>query len=83
MPHMEVDLGPGDVVFLLDGNPAPPPKKKLHSPPIFGPFHCGQMAGWMKMPLGTEIPVGLGPFHIVLDGDPAVPHKLGHSPPIF
>ena len=34
------------------------------------------------MPLGTE--VGLGPGHIVLDGNPAPPRK-GHSspPPIF
>jgi len=37
----------------------------------------------MKTPLGTE--VDLGPFHIVLDGDPApherdtaVPHLFGH-----
>jgi len=32
------------------------------------------------MPLGTE--VGLGPGHIVLDGDPAPP-KRKHSPPVF
>jgi len=32
------------------------------------------MAGWIKMPLGTE--VGLGPGHSVLDGDPAPP-KMG------
>ena len=40
------------------------------------------MAGWIQMALGTE--VGLGPGHIVLDGDPALPAK-GHSllPPIF
>jgi len=30
---------------------------------------CGQMAGWIKMPLGME--VDLGPGHTVLDGDPA------------
>jgi len=29
------------------------------------------------MPLGTE--VGLGPSHIVLDGDPANPPRRGHS----
>jgi len=29
------------------------------------------MAGWIKMPLGTE--VGLGPGDIVLDVDPALP----------
>jgi len=31
------------------------------------------------MPLGTE--VGLGPGHIVLDGDPAPLHGKGHSSP--
>jgi len=31
--------------------------------------------------LGTQ--VGLGPGHIVLDGDPATPTPKGHSPPIF
>jgi len=32
------------------------------------------MVGWIKMPLGKE--VGLGPGHIVLDGDQAL-----HSSP--
>jgi len=36
---------------------------------------CGQMAGWMKMTLGTE--VYLGPGHIVLDGDLVPPSKRG------
>jgi len=31
--------------------------------------YCGQIAGWMKTPLGTE--VDLGPGHIVPDGVPA------------
>jgi len=34
----------------------------------------------IKMPLSME--VCLGPGHIVLDGDPALPEK-GHSAPIF
>ena len=29
--------------------------------------HCGQTAGWIRMPLGVR--VGFGPGHIVLDGD--------------
>jgi len=33
------------------------------------------------MKLGTQ--VGLGPGHIVLDGDPAPPTPKGHSPPNF
>jgi len=41
---------------------------------------CGQMPGWIKMPLGME--VALGPGDFVLDGDQA-PLKKGHSLPIF
>jgi len=42
---------------------------------------CGEMAGWIKMPLAME--VGLGPGDIVLHGDPAPPQKKGHSRPQF
>ena len=61
------------------------PRKKGHSlHPILAHVYCGQTAGWMKMPLGTE--VDLGPDHIVLDGNPAPhPRWKGHSshPPLF
>jgi len=40
---------------------------------------CGQTAGWMKIPLGTE--VGLGPGDTVLDWDPAPPPGKRHSSP--
>ena len=33
--------------------------------------YCGQTAGWIKMPLGTDVDLGQG--RIVLDGDPAPP----------
>ena len=56
-------------------NPAPPPKKG-HRPQFTAHVCCGQMARWIKMPLGTE--VDLGPNHIVLDGDP---QKRGHNTP--
>jgi len=36
------------------------------------------MAGWINMPLGTE--VGLGPDDIVLDGGPSPPPKSGTAP---
>ena len=42
--------------------------------------YCGQTAGWIKMPLGTD--VDLGPGDIVLDGDLA-PQKRGQSSPIL
>jgi len=38
------------------------------------------MVGWIKVPLGKE--VGLGPCHIVLDGDPVGTHHTA-APPHF
>jgi len=50
--------------------PSYPQKKRIHPPhPILAHVYCGQTAGWMKTPLGTE--VDLGPGHIVLDKVPA------------
>jgi len=44
--------------------------------------YCGQTVRWIKMPIRME--VGLGPGHIVLDGDPApLPKKTAQQPPIF
>jgi len=60
------------------------PSPKGHSTPQFSAYICcGQIAGWIKMPLGTE--VGFGPGDFVLDGDPARPtQKGGKAPfPIF
>ena len=51
--------------------PSYPQKKGTPTPPNFWPMSCGQTAGWMKTPLGTE--VDLGPGHFVLDGFPAIP----------
>jgi len=41
------------------------------------------MAGWIKMPLGTEVGLGLGDF--VLDGewDPAAPSPKGEQSPLL
>jgi len=62
--------------------PSSPPVKG-HSPQFSANVHCGQTAGWTKMPLGME--VGLGPGDFVFDGDPAPPaEKKAHPPhPIF
>jgi len=76
---MEEELGPGD--FVLDGDPAPLPKKGGAPLPKFSAHvHCGETAGWIKMALGAE--VGLGPGYIVLDWDPAVLPKKGAEPPL-
>jgi len=43
--------------------------------------YCGQTVGWIKMKFGM---VGLGPGHIVLDGDPPPPpHQRAQQPPNF
>ena len=56
--------------FVFDGDPAPFSKKGTEPLPFFGPsLYCVQTAGWIKMAIGME--VGLGPGHIVLDGEPA------------
>jgi len=47
--------------------------------------NCGETIGWINMKLSVE--VGLGPGHIVSDGDPAPPPqgdgRAGSSPKIF
>jgi len=53
-------------------------KRSTAAPPFWAHVYCGQAAGCIRIPLGTE--VGLGPGHTVLDGDP-VPHGMGHSSP--
>jgi len=56
---MEVKVGSGGVV--LDGVAAPPKRGTAH-PQFSVHVCCGQTAGWMKTPLGTE--VDFGPGHI-------------------
>jgi len=70
---MEVGFGPSD--FVLDGEPAPLPKKGAEPPQFSAHVCCGQMAAWIKMPLGMEVGVDSSDFvKFLLDGDPA-PHR--------
>jgi len=74
---MEVGLGPGHIA--LNGDPAPL-KKETQTPPFSAHVCCGQTAGMIKMPLGTDS--GLGPGDIMLDRDPASPaQKRGTAVP--
>jgi len=68
--------------IVLDGDPAPPPSKG-QIPQFSAHICCGQMSGWIKMPLGME--VGLSPGDFVLRGDwgPSPLPKKGAEPPIF
>jgi len=43
---------------------------------------CGQMAGWIKTPLGREVGLGLCDIKL-FDGNPAPLPKKGESPTIF
>ena len=57
------------------------PSRKGHSPQFSAHTCCGQMAGWIKMPLGMEVDLSPGDF--VLDGTQLPSPKKGQSPPIF
>jgi len=60
----------------------PLPKRGRGGAPQFSALICcGQMAGWIKMPLGRK--VGLSRSNIVLDGDPAPLPQKGTEPPNF
>ena len=62
--------------------PSSPGPKKGQSPRFSAHLYCGQTAGYIKMPLGTE--VGLGLRDSVFDVDPANPRKRHtHSHPIL
>ena len=57
------------------GTQLPPPQQGGRAPNFW------PTAGWIKIALGMEM--GLGPGHIVLDGDPVSPPKKGTQlPPI-
>jgi len=59
--------------IVLDKDQAPPKEAHQPSPQFSADVYYGQTAGWIKLPLGTE--VGLGPGHIVLDEDQAPPKE--------
>ena len=58
-----------------------PLSPKGHSPQFSAHVCCGQTAGWIKMPVGTE--VALGPGHIVSDGDQVPSPKGAQQPSSF
>ena len=67
-------------LHCVSWGPSSPPRKGT-APQFSAHIYCGQTAGWMKIPLGTE--VDLSPRHIVLDGNPAPPAKGAQQPPSF
>jgi len=79
---LSVEVGLGPIHIVLDGDPTRP-FQKGHSTPIFCPCLLWQMAGWIKMSLGTE--VDLDPGDIVRWGHRSLPpqKKDGTAPPIL
>ena len=60
------NLGPSDI--MLDGGPSSSGNGAQQPPPLLAHVYCGQTAGWIKIPLGTDVGLGIGD---VLDADPA------------
>jgi len=58
--------------------PSPLPQKGRSPTQFSAHVYCGQTAAWIKMPLGTD--VGLGLRDIVFDVDPATLRKKAHPP---
>ena len=75
--------GPWARELCVTWGPSPLPKKGAEPlPPHFRPMSIVATVAHLKMPLGTE--VGLGLRDIVFDVDPATPRKRAHPPhPIF
>jgi len=69
--YFSIYLPPQQRQFLGDRSPYAIGPLSCMSCPVCDVVYCSQTAGWIKMPLGTE--VGLGPRHTVLDEDPAPP----------
>ena len=57
------------------------PSPKWTQPQFSAHICCGQMDGWIKIPLGRD--VDLGPSDIVLDGDPAPALQKRRQSPQF
>jgi len=70
----EVGIRPVDLV--LDGDTAAHGKGHSNPPPLLTHVYCGQTAGWIRVPLVTE--VGLDPGDFVSDGElgTQLPHDL-------
>ena len=60
------------------GPRCPLPQKGVGAPKFSVHVYCGQTAGWIKAALGTEL--GVGPCHIVLDGDQSSLPQKGAEP---
>jgi len=73
---IRIPLDPAD--FVLDGDLAPLPQKGDRAPQFSAHVYCGQTAGWIKMPCGTE--VGLSPGDFVLNRNLASVSNKGWSP---
>jgi len=56
------------------------PKKGTPTTLFLAHVDCGQTAGWVTTPLGTEVDLGTG--HIVLDVVPAL-RERGTAAPLF
>ena len=69
---LQVCLGPGHIV--LDEDPAPPPQRGTAPPQkISAHICCGEVAAWIKMPLGMEVGGRPRPRRLCVRWGPAPP----------
>jgi len=67
--------------LCVQWGPSSPRKKGTAPTQFLAHVYCGQTAGWIKMPHGTEI--NLGPGDVVLGGVAAPPKRSTAPPPVF
>ena len=66
---------------VFDKDPTPTRRKGTAPTEFLADVYCGQTAGWIKMPLGTE--ENLGPGDVVLNGVAPPPKRGTALPPQF
>ena len=70
--------GPWSRHIALDGDTAPLSQKGTEPLPILAHVYCGQTAGWIKTPLGTEVD---RPRPLCIRRVPSYRRKRNSSPP--
>ena len=79
-----MEVGLGLVHIVLDGDTGPLPKTGGRAPKFSAHLYCGQTAGCIKMPLGSEVGLGLRrprPTRHRVRCGPSYPQKKCTPPP--
>ena len=80
---LDMEVGLGLVHIVLDGDTAPITKTMGRAPKFSAHLYCGQTAGFIKMPLGTQVGLGLRDIVFVRCGPSYPQKKVTPTPPNF